>query len=112
MGDFISRKKTAEFLTEKLRETDIAEIYKGIVTAVREWVEDVPPEKEWTYCSDRLPEEMEVVLVSTSWDRVTVGELCDVERRFWLLDGGEVNAYDDEVVAWMALPKACEPKDR
>lgn len=66
----------------------------------------VTPTQKWIPCSDRLPEEKVEVLVTTEWGSITIAERYSANDYF--INDGAANANEDEITAWMPLPKTYE----
>ena len=65
-------------------------------------------EPKWIPVSERLPKENEEVLVTTVWGEVTIGERYSTIDYF--INDGAINANEDEIIAWMPLPKSYDPQ--
>lgn len=70
----------------------------------------IEPEQKWIPCSDRLPDNTDLVIVwvkddmgDTSFDYSSSGWIT-TNKEYWIVDG-EINNY---VIAWMPLPKPYE----
>ena len=66
----------------------------------------------WIPCSERMPEYLEEVLMSTFWG-VRVGFRDHTERSgdFWNIIENDSTVAPHSVYAWMPLPKAYEETD-
>ena len=69
-----------------------------------------PKTGRWVPVGERLPKENEEVLVTTVWGKVAIGERYSTLDYF--INDGEINANEDEIVAWMPLPKRYDPQER
>lgn len=77
---------------------------------ILEMIESQPtiqPGQRWIPCSERLPEDDEIVLATTAWGDVTIAERIypPIDDTCWFINDGNTNATIDDVVAWMPLPE-------
>ena len=104
MDDLISRQATIDDIEKNAYRHTYLEQIIDIVSAL-------PSAQQWIPCSERVPEENEMVLISAKY----IGHLSNnapyVEEGFFTHDGW-YSAYGDnysellaKVVAWMPLPK-------
>lgn len=108
-SDLISRadaiKAIEEETTEAWTETD-ANFNRGMEMAVS-IIKALPSaEAEWIPCSERLPEYMKTVIISTFWG-VKTGYLDSTEAYgdFWEIIEEDGDTALHNVYAWMPLPK-------
>jgi hypothetical protein len=105
--DVIDRKLVCAFIGGLI--SDDREREKGL-----EYIRNMPPvnptKTGWIPVSERLPKENEEVLVTTEWGEVTIGERYSTIDYF--INDGAINANEDEIVAWIPLPKPYEPQER
>ena len=85
------------------------EVLNGMADTIVE-LERKLAEREWIPCSERLPKERESVLIATSLQHDNwVGEGCywETTKNHVIWKGYKWNAtyWDNEVTAWMPLPK-------
>ena len=67
---------------------------------------DALEQTTWIPCSERLPEDRELVLFSTKTDRVFEGRyFADNTDRQWYSFRDETFAWNNVVTAWMPLPE-------
>ena len=109
--DIISRQAAIDALAkhEKSRGHNYS-MFVDVVSECAEIIRDVPPmqpEQQWTSCSEGPPKEESEVLVTTSWN-----DVC----KAWYSNGKWraefTNEYDDnEILAWMPLPKPYRKDD-
>lgn len=89
-----------------------AEYLEGVQTAVTRIsgvINDAPAVDRWIPCSERLPEENKVVLVSTTTGYV---DFAVVRWGKWFPDGyNGVEFPPNRITAWMPKPDAYEPPD-
>lgn len=78
---------------------------------------DIPSAKQWTPCSERVPED-EYVLISKKLSKISGDKWCvAIAIRMTDPRSGKVNwrdtgfgvIQDDKVLAWMPLPEPYEP---
>lgn len=94
MSDLISRADAIRLLVDK---------YKFTTSEATEILSELPSaEARWIPCSERLPEENEVVLTQANFkDDIKMAVSSRVDYNYWTGWGTrEVN-----VIAWMPLPK-------
>lgn len=60
-------------------------------------------ETRWIPVSERLPEKNVEVLATTEWGSITIAERYSANDYF--INDGATNADEDEIIAWMPLPK-------
>ena len=105
--DCISRQAVLEGIAKWVEdgyadsEADISHI-SSLVTHLP----SVTPTQEWIPCSDRLPEEKVEVLVTTECGNITIAERYSANDYF--INDGAATADEDEITAWMPLPKPYE----
>ena len=104
-GDTISRQDAVALVNRAIRGTDNKEIQEYLFDGLRKDMWSLPsaePKTEWIPCSERLPEENEVVLTQARFaDDIKMAVSARIDYNYWTGWGTrEVN-----VVAWMPLPK-------
>ena len=59
------------------------------------------PQGKWIPCSERLPNEKEVVLITNDKGNVRFGQFRGTHGKYWIWKGNTL----ETVLAWMPLPK-------
>ena len=74
-----------------------------------DWINGLPsaqPEQPWIPCSERLPEDEQPILFSTTTGRVHQGRFHrDNSVNRWYSSLDKMRAYNNVVNAWMPLPE-------
>lgn len=99
---------------ERLNDTVTGEVAETVLRIVRGKVEDMPEQKVWIPCSERLPdpEEPEKLLITDDegmvWCDMYFGcaDEDDIEPCFYKWDDEYWYCSKPNVVAWMPLPDA------
>lgn len=95
--DCISREEVMKFLEKE----DWADTVYGVLA-----LPSVTPKTEWIPCSERLPEDSELVLFSTKTDEVFEGRYFDDNTNHqWYSFRDDTFAWNNVVIAWMPLPQ-------
>lgn len=102
----MTREEAIEALDEIFDNSEFSRYESWYGTAMDMAIEALSAEAEWIPCSERLPKARESVLLSTKeW----TGEGCywETTKNHVIWKGYRWNAiyWDDEVIAWMPLPK-------
>lgn len=88
--------------------------FEDTLVSVFDAIDDAPTIEvpKWIPCSERLPEYLEEVLMSTFWG-VRVGFRDHTERSgdFWNIIENDSTVAPHSVYAWMPLPKPYEEAD-
>lgn len=83
----------------------------GLMEAL-ELIKQIEPEQKWIPVSERLPEDLEVILFSTKTDGVFEGRyFADDTDIQWYSFRDETFVRNNVVTAWMPLPKEYEPQE-
>ena len=70
---------------------------------------DIPSAQQWIPCSERLPEDEQPILFSTTTGRVHQGRFhMDNSINRWYSSLDKMRAYNNTVNAWMPLPEPYE----
>ncbi len=93
----MSREEAIEFIAQSVKsDVDMALVADAIKTL----------EQRWIPCSERLPEDREIVLLSTETDKVFEGRFYDDNTDCqWYVFRNETFLPNHVVTAWMPLPK-------
>ena len=83
--------------------------YTNATEYLRNRIKAIPSADKWIPVSERLPEENVEVLVTTEWGSITIAERYSANDYF--INDGATNADEDEIIAWMPLPKPYEPQE-
>ncbi|WP_205838924.1 DUF551 domain-containing protein [Bilifractor porci] len=82
----------------KVKAIDVYEMLKQLPSA--------QPEQRWIPCSERLPEDEQPILFSTTTGRVHQGRFhMDNSINQWYSSLDKMRAYNNTVNAWMPLPE-------
>ena len=85
------------------------------VAKVWDQIKDLPsaqPEQQWIPCSERLPEDEQPILFSTTTGRVHQGRFHrDNSVNRWYSSLDKMRAYNNVVNAWMPLPEPYKEDD-
>ena len=65
------------------------------------------PQGEWIPCSERLPNEKEIVLITNDKGNVRFGQFRGTHGKYWIWKGNTL----ETVLAWMPLPKPWKGED-
>ena len=65
------------------------------------------PQGEWIPCSERLPNEREVVLITNDKGNVRFGQFRGTHGKYWIWKSNTL----ETVLAWMPLPKPWKGAD-
>ena len=63
--------------------------------------------QEWIPCSERLPNEKEIVLITNDKGNVRFGQFRGTHGKYWIWKGNTL----ETVLAWMPLPKPWKGAD-
>ena len=87
----------------------------NVLTEVRDRLKALPsaqPEQRWIPCSERLPEDEQPILFSTTTGRVHQGRFHrDNSVNRWYSSLDKMRAYNNVVNAWMPLPEPYKEDD-
>lgn len=104
MDDLISRQAAIEKLRNNLPYMQAFGVDRSIVL-----INELPsaqPEPHWIPCSERLPEDEQPILFSTTTGRVHQGRFHrDNSVNRWYSSLDKMRAYNNVVNAWMPLPE-------
>ena len=99
-SDTISRQQAIDALQEKVFHNVSDEFYGAM--QVLDELPSVQPEQRWIPCSERLPEEGEVVLTQAKFkDDVKMAVSSRIDYNYWTTWG----TRDINIIAWMPLPE-------
>ena len=99
-SDTISRQQAIDALKEKVFHNLSDEFYGAM--QVLDELPSVQPEQRWIPCSERLPEEGEVVLTQAKFkDDVKMAVSSRIDYNYWTGWG----TRDINIIAWMPLPE-------
>ena len=99
-SDTISRQQAIDALKEKVFHNLSDEFYGAM--QVLDELPSVQPEQRWIPCSERLPEEGEVVLTQAKFkDDVKMAVSSRIDYNYWTTWG----TRDINIIAWMPLPE-------
>ena len=122
MDDLISRKEAIEKIESHTRVgdelyplTDTDKILNHAFEIAASCVYNLPsaqPEQRWIPCSERLPEDEQPILFSTTTGRVHQGRFHrDNSVNRWYSSLDKMRAYNNVVNAWMPLPEPYKEDD-
>ena len=99
-SDTISRQQAIDALKEKVFHNLSDEFYGAM--QVLDELPSAQPEQRWIPCSERLPEEGEVVLTQAKFkDDVKMAVSSRIDYNYWTTWG----TRDINIIAWMPLPE-------
>ena len=105
MSDIISRKLAIELLENTIAMTKKEERRRNYCVELIKAMPSVEPVRKWIPCSERLPEEGEVVLTQAKFkDDGKMAISARVDFNYWTGWG----TREIDIVAWMPLPKPYE----
>lgn len=108
MSDLISREKAMmearpEYLNPNQKgHEEYNKAWNDGVKAYWNGLKELPSESEWIPCSERLPEERKVVLITNDKGNVRYGQFRGTHGMYWYWKGNTL----EEVIAWMELPES------
>ena len=113
MDDLISRQAAIEaidrYYKDKRYITRSRTILSAICRDMKSTMDSLPsaqPEQRWIPCSERLPEDEQPILFSTTTGRVHQGRFHrDNSVNRWYSSLDKMRAYNNVVNAWMPLPE-------
>ena len=79
--------------------------FESIIDPLRHLYYDRP--QGWIPCSERMPEEKEVVLITNDKGNVRFGQFRGTHGKYWIWKGNTL----ETVLAWMPLPKSYKGAD-
>ena len=84
----------------------VAFVYAAAHNHIIEVIKCIPSAQQWIPCSERLPEYMNIVLVSYHRQvRFGCRTQHDKEYPWYIMFGHCFNVKEKEVIAWMPLPE-------
>ena len=109
MSDLISRQAAIDIVRFECGE------WEGLAKTIIKRFEQLPsaqPEQQWIPCSERLPEDEQPILFSTTTGRVHQGRFHrDNSVNRWYSSLDKMRAYNNVVNAWMPLPEPYKEDD-
>ena len=106
MDDLISRQAAIDAVAEGLKRTFVE--YRDVAEKMLNKVPSAQPEPHWIPCSERLPEEGEVVLTQAKFkDDMKMAVSSRIDYNYWTGWG----TRDINIIAWMPLPKPYKEHD-
>ena len=110
MSDLINRKDVIALIKPMVGEfTDNGFMvdYERVLSILEEIPSADRPRGEWIPCSDRLPKEKEVVLITNDKGNLRFGQFRGTHGKYWIWKGNTL----ETVLAWMPLPEPWKGAD-
>lgn len=113
--DTISRQAAAELVMKYCPDDDGAVQCDGDIRGLLDELENLPsaqPSPQWIPCSERMPEDMQFVLLTVRRLKneynpgpfISVGYIGWNHQHWWCAHDGDCEISKVEVIAWMPLP--------
>lgn len=113
--DLIDRGQAIEKFTMTAPQMSVIRIYEAV--EILESMPTIQPEPQWIPVSERLPEDMQFVLLTVRRLKneynpgpfISVGYIGWNQQHWWCAHDGDCEISKVEVIAWMPLPEAYKP---